>query len=233
MPKIGIICAVEKELSPFLPHIQGSKTSQKAMLTFYEGKILGMDTAAVFCGVCKTNAAIATQILIDAYHVDIVINGGTAGGMDESVDILDTVISTEIAHHDMNQTILTDYHPWMSSPYFHADETLVRLSKAAIKPYENQYRIHFGRMVSGEAFIADEGRDAINAVFNPLSTDMETASIAQTCYVNRVPFIAIRAITDSAKRNGNENATRHMNKASEISKEIVLALIMEIKEHRA
>jgi len=131
--KIGIICAGDRELEPFLPNIKDCKTSTKTMLTFYEGSINEVDVVTLFCGVCKTNAAIATQILIDNYHVDMIINAGTAGGMDDSLDIFDTVISTEVAHHDVHAGILTEFHPWMSSVFFKSDDSLVELSKKAIK----------------------------------------------------------------------------------------------------
>jgi len=99
------------------------------MLTIYEGTINGASVVALFCGVCKTNAAIATQILIDGYQVETIINAGTAGGMDDSLDIFDTVISTEVAHHDVHKDILINFHPWMPSVFFKSCDSLIELSK--------------------------------------------------------------------------------------------------------
>lgn len=229
MIKVGIICAGDRELEPFLPHIQNCTTSKKAMLTFYEGTVNEVNIVTLFCGVCKTNAAIAAQILIDIYKADIIINAGTAGGMDDKLDILDTVISTETAHHDVHKEILTEFHPWMSSVYFKSDEKLLELSKKAADRLQSDYKIHFGRTVTGEKFIDDAGRDEINSVFAPLSVDMETASIAHVCYVNSIPFIAIRTLTDTAAHSGTENFEKNCKKASDISKEIVLELLKEIK----
>lgn len=95
MLKIGINCAGDRELEPFLLHIDNCKISEKAMLKIYEGTINGIDIVTLFCGVCKVNAAIAIQILIDCYNVNSVINAGTCGGMVNNLDIFDTVISTE------------------------------------------------------------------------------------------------------------------------------------------
>ena len=228
--KIGIICAGDDELTPFLPYIQDCKTSNKAMLTFYEGTINGVNIVALFCGVCKTNAAIATQILIDHFHVNIIINAGTAGGMDERLNIFDTVISTEVAHHDVHEGILTEFHPWMPSVFFQADKTLLALIKEATDHLSTEHSIYYGKMVTGESFITDDGRDKINAVFNPLSVDMETASIAHTCYVNSIPFITIRTLTDTATHRGAEHFEKNVIIASEISKKIVLAFLQEIKK---
>lgn len=79
--KIGIICASDDELAPFLPVIEDCKITEKAMLKFYEGTICGAEAVALFSGVCKVNAAIASQILIDIFGVNAIINSGVAGGM--------------------------------------------------------------------------------------------------------------------------------------------------------
>lgn len=80
MKKIGILCASDTELAPFLNYIRNYKITEKAMLKFYEGIMKQVDVVAVYSGVCKVNAAVAAQLLIDVYHVDCIINGGTAGG---------------------------------------------------------------------------------------------------------------------------------------------------------
>ena len=129
--KIGIICAGDDELAPFLEELEGSGTVEKAMLKFYEGKLCGFKVVILFCGACKVNAAIATQILIDTFHVDTVINAGTAGGMDPALKNFDTVISTEVAYHDVEEEILTEFHPWMKSVFFAADEKLLNYAKKA------------------------------------------------------------------------------------------------------
>jgi len=65
-------------------------------------------------------------------------------------------------------------------------------------------KIYFGKIVTGEAFISNEGREEIISKYNPLCVDMETASISHVCYVNKVPFIAIRSITDTEGNCGIE-----------------------------
>lgn len=104
--KLGIICASDDELSPFLQIIEDYKVIEKAMLKFYEGTICGMEAVALFSGVCKVNAAIASQILIDGFGVNIIINSGVAGGMDLKLQIFDTVISTESYYHDVAEKSL-------------------------------------------------------------------------------------------------------------------------------
>lgn len=229
--KIGIICAGDREIEPFLKHIENCTISKKAMLKIYGGTINGVSIVALFSGVCKVNAAIATQILIDSYHVDAIINAGTAGGMDMKVNVFDTAISTQVAYHDVSDDILTEFHPWMSSIYFDSDNILLDLSKQSIQHRESNYDVYFGKMVTGESFIRDNMRDHITSKYAPLSTDMETASIAHVCYVNQIPFIAIRTITDTALHSGTDNFEKNCGKSSEISKDIVLGLLKEIKSY--
>ena len=83
-------------------------------------------------------------------------------------------------------------------------------------------------MATGEAFIKDEGRKEINDKFSPLSVDMETASIAHVCYVNNIPFIAVRCITDTAFHSGNEHFEENVIKASEIAAEITKSIICNL-----
>lgn len=229
MLKVGIICAGDRELEPFLPHIENCKISEKAMLKIYEGTINGINIVILFSGVCKVNAAIATQILIDKYNVNSIINAGTCGGMVDNLDVFDTIISTEVAYHDVHDDILTGFHPWIETIYFPADKKLLELSKKAVNDMLVEHKIVFGRMVTGETFITEDGRDEINRKYSPLSVDMETASIAHVCYVYQVPFIAIRTITDTPTHSGSENFDINCEKSSEIAKEVVLNLLIEIK----
>ena len=228
MRKIGILCAVERELEPFLSHIKNIAITEKSMLKFYEGQINGIYVVALYSGVCKVNAAIATQILIDTYNVSEIINSGTAGGMEKKLNLFDSVISTQVAYHDVDAGILTEYHPWLSSIYFNSDQNLLSIAKAICS---NSNSIYLGRMITGEKFIEDNMRDSLNEKYSPLSVDMETASIAHVCYVNKIPFISIRSITDTANHSGVQNFENNCKQAAIISKDIVLDLIKELSDN--
>ena len=225
--KFGIVCAGDEELAPFLPMMDHCKVIEKARLKFYEGQIDGTEVVALFSGVCKVNAAIASQILIDIFNVNAIINSGTAGGMDPRLKIFDTVISTEVCYHDVAQDILTEFHPWMKSVFFEADQKLIELSKAAVEKIKLPGKLFWGRMVTGESFITEEGRQKINDEFAPLTVDMETASIAHVCYVNHIPFISVRCVTDTAEESGVGNFEENCAKASAIAKDTVVAILNE------
>lgn len=226
--KIGIVCAGDEELAPFLPLLRDCKTTQKAMLTFYEGQIGGAEVVALFCGACKVNAAIASQLLIDGFGVGLIFNPGTAGGMSPDLKILDTGISTEVCYHDVAPDILTEFHPWMQSVFFQAGQELIGLSKIAAEKLRPAGTIFWGRMATGEAFITEDGRQRIWDEFAPLTVDMETASIAHVCYVNRIPFLSIRCVTDTALHSGIDTFEENCAEASRIAMGITVALLAEI-----
>ena len=132
--KIAIICASERELAPFLPLIENPTISERAMLRIHEGRLNGFEVAAVYCGVCKVNAAAAAQIMIDCYGADTVISAGASGGMAEELQLFDTVVAAEACYHDVHERILTDYHPFMKTQFFPASSELVSAAKVAAKP---------------------------------------------------------------------------------------------------
>lgn len=230
--KVGILCAGDRESAPFLPMLEGDQIIKKAMLQFHEGRIEETDVVVLYSGVCKVNAAIAAQILIDTFECDAIINAGTAGGMDAELEIFDTVISTETAYHDVDQGILTEFHPWLDSIYFQSDEKLLKAAKKAAEIRDDGHKIVFGRMVTGEKFIEDEKRDEINAKYAPQSVDMETASIAHVCYVNNVPFISVRTITDTADHSGVGEFEKNCDIAAGISAELVKEILREMKQEK-
>lgn len=225
--KIGIVCAGDQEVAPFLRLIDECSVSEKAMLKFYHGKIEDVEIVTLFCGVCKTNAAIATQILIDTYGCNAIFNAGTAGGMDEKIQLFDTVVSTESAYWDVSAGILTEFHPFMKTIFFSANQELISIAKVAISR-NRLSNVYFGTMITGETFIEDEHRNEINMKLPALCVDMETASIAHTCYVNEIPFIAVRTITDTAEHGGVEAFEQNCDRASQISANVVIAILKEI-----
>lgn len=221
--KVGILCAGDREVLPFVPMIEDVRISEKAMLKIYEGTIEGMNVAVLFSGVCRVNAALAAQILIDTYGCDAVINAGTAGGMAASVGLLDVVVGAEAVYHDVEVDVMAEFCPVENTRIFRADEGLMSLAREVAEAFDRP--VHFGRMATGEKFIADDGRDEINAALAPLSVDMETAAVAQVCRRNGVPFIAVRAITDTADHSGDGAFFENLDKASRISAEFVRRML--------
>ena len=199
---IGIICPVEAELKPYLENLADAKTFLRAMTVFYEGVLFGQKAALTSCGVGKVNAAVAAQIMIDKYAPEYIIVSGTAGGIDGKLKVGDTVISTDVVYHDLAGHMLTGFDPKMTSEYMLADKRLVKLFESAVTSSDLKQKVVFGRIATGDAFIEKAGRAKIIKTFNPLCVDMETAGVAHAAYLNGVPFIAVRSVSDTAEKSG-------------------------------
>lgn len=221
MKKTGILCATEKEIRPFLDEMKNIQKANTAMLSFQEGTIDSVPVIAVYSGVGKINAAIAAQILISQYEAEYIFISGIAGGMGKDVAIFDTVVCTEFVCHDTNNEIYTEYHPWLNEPKFYADKELVLCARAVAENVPQ--RVHFGLSTTGESFINLENSD-------DLCIEMENIAAAHVCYVNHIPFIAIRSISDNNQENGQEVIDKNFDRASYQSFLIVKEMIKKLNK---
>lgn len=203
---IGIIGAMDEEIAPLLSKIHIEKKEKRAAMEFNCGKFKENDIVIVRCGIGKVNAAVCTQILVDDFNVDYVINVGIAGGIGENVYPGDVVIAENLVEHDMDVTALGERAgqiPGMNVYDFVCDPKLVKLAVIACKKFTE--RNHFtGRIVSGDQFIAGvEKIKWLSSEFGALACEMEGASIAHVCCLNSVPFVVIRSISDNANNGAH------------------------------
>lgn len=153
---------------------------------------------------------------------------GVAGAIDTNLNILDTIISDEIIYHDVAQEILTEYHPWMQHPHFIADRDL---RDGIILANADDKTVFTGKMVTGEAFIDQDGREEIIKNHAPSCVDMETASVAHVCYVNDVPFVSIRSISDTPHESGNDAVEKYGQAAAGKSVQVLINYLDSIKDN--
>ena len=202
MKKIGIIGAMEVEIASLKSAMKVSRMLKKAQMEFLEGELEGCQAVVVRSGIGKVNAAVCTQILVDEFGVDGVINTGIAGSLKAEINIGDIVLSTDVLHHDMDATGFgypLGQIPQMDAFSFHADEQMRKLAKEVCEEVNPEIRVFEGRVVSGDQFISSrEVKDKIKENFDGCCTEMEGAAIAQTAYLNQIPFVIIRAISDKA-----------------------------------
>ena len=200
--KIGIIGAMEEEVEALRGKLTYVKTTSRASMDFYAGKMGNKEVVIVRSGIGKVNAGICTQILADLFQVDAVINTGIAGSLDARIDIGDMVISTDAVHHDMDATIFGDaigQVPRMDTRTFPADPHLVELAVKANEKANPQIHTFTGRVACGDQFISSgEVKARIVENFQALCTEMEGAGIAHAAYLNKVSYVIIRAISDKA-----------------------------------
>lgn len=191
--KIGIIVAMHKELELLLPLLQNSEESRMGGCEFHRGKVGRHDVIVMQCGIGKVNAAIGTLILVNSFLPDFVINSGVAGGADSSVNVMDVVAGARVAYHDVWCGPESELGQVQGLPlYFQGAERLLDL-------VPDREGIHKGLICSGDQFI--DTIEAVNRIKgnfpDALAVDMESGAIAQVCHLSKVPFLALRVISDS------------------------------------
>lgn len=191
--KIGIIVAMHKELELLLPLLQNSEESRMGGCEFHRGKVGRHDVIAMQCGIGKVNAAIGTLTLVNSFLPDFVINSGVAGGADQSISVMDVVAGARVAYHDVWCGPESELGQVQGLPlYFEGAKRLLNL-------VPDREGIHKGLICSGDQFI--DTLDAVSRIKGnfpeALAVDMESGAIAQVCHLNKVPFLALRVISDS------------------------------------
>lgn len=207
MKTIGLIGAMEEEIAILKEQMTDTTEKIKAGMSFLFGNLWGTNTVLVVSGIGKVNMAICTQILIDEYKADTVINTGVAGSLNSKLDIGDIVLSECAQQHDMDVSPLGDpvgIIPRMDKSIFPADKELLALAKEACEKANPDIHCHIGKVVSGDQFIASaEKKDYLIQTFQGDCAEMEGAAMAQVAYLNQVPFLIIRAISDKADNSGH------------------------------
>lgn len=202
MNKIGIIGAMELEVETLKATMTVNNKLTKAGMEFYEGTLGSANVVVVRSGIGKVNAAICVQILADIFRVTHVINTGIAGSLNAALDIGDILISRDVIHHDMDVTIFgyaPGEVPQMGTREFPADENMVRLAAAACEQLNPTVHTMTGRVVSGDQFISSKDvKTRLIETFQGDCAEMEGAAIAHAAYLNKIPFVIIRAISDKA-----------------------------------
>ena len=206
MKYIGIIAAMSEEIASIKKLMSDISVKNIYELEFTLGTIHSKNVVLVKCGVGKVNAARTTQILIDNFDLEYVINVGTAGGLNEKIEIGDVVIAEKLVQHDFDITAGGHEKGYISETgtYFYSDEELVNKSKKIIENMNEDFKAITGLIATGDIFVQDISvKDRIKEEFNADCTEMEGAAIAQVCYLDKIPFIVIRSISD--KPNGNNS----------------------------
>ena len=227
--KLGIIGAMQIEIENLKPSIKNQKTSTISGVNFIEGEVNGVPVVAAVSGIGKVFAAICTEIMVLHFGVDHVINIGVAGSLVPTLKVLDVAVAESAVQHDMNTTAVGDPLGLISGINvinFEADADLRKNVTDVLSARGINYEV--GVIASGDLFVdTNKQRETIRTRFDAIAADMEGASIAQTCYVNKVPFTLIRSISDADGSAMDYNT--FAGKAAEQSIAIVLDVIAKLQ----
>ncbi|WP_409276310.1 5'-methylthioadenosine/S-adenosylhomocysteine nucleosidase [Neobacillus sp. SCS-31] len=230
--KIAIIGAMEQEVALLRNNIEGKTREVIAGCEFTLGKMDGVDVILLRSGIGKVNAAMSTAILLERFKPDCVINTGSAGGFDPSLEVGDAVISTEVRHHDVDVTAFGYEYGQVPElpPAFIADEKLVAIAEAAAAEIED-IQIVKGMIATGDSFMEDPVRvEFVRTKFTGLqAVEMEAAAIAQVAHQFNVPFVIIRSLSDIAGKESNVSFDQFLHKAALHSATLVMKMVSALK----
>ncbi|MFZ5966298.1 MAG: 5'-methylthioadenosine/adenosylhomocysteine nucleosidase [Bacillota bacterium] len=234
MNMIGIIGAMDEEVAILKEKMELENVTTKAGMTFFKGKLEHRPVVIVRSGIGKVNAALCAQILISEYQASAIINTGVAGAIYEQLEVGDIVVSTDVIEHDFDVTSFGTYRlgeiPRMDTYIFKADETLIDVAMKAGLKENRKHKTIKGRVLSGDIFVASsEKKELLWNEFEGYCTEMEGAAIGHVCYVNAVPFVIIRAISDKADGTADVNFNEFVHEAAHNSSEITIDMLKHIK----
>jgi adenosylhomocysteine nucleosidase len=229
--KIAVIGAMEQEVEALRLAIEDAQTDIIAKSEYTVGKYAGHDVILLKSGIGKVNAAMSTSILLEKFNPDIVINTGSAGGFDASLEVGAIVISDEVRHHDVDVTAFgyeMGQVPDLPAA-FKSDEKLRKLAEETVNELgEHQYAT--GLIATGDSFMSDSERvELVRGYFPQMkAAEMEAAAVAQVCYQFDVPFVIIRSLSDIAGKESSMSFEEFLPTAAKHSTEIVLRLIAKL-----
>src|SRR5574344_1555593 len=192
--KVGIIIAMEKEYQQMVQILGGQS----------DGFFCGNEIVLCQCGIGKVNAAINTTQFIAQHHPDCIISTGVAGGIDNTLHVMDVVVAHETVYHDVWCGEGNEVGQVQGLPArFEGNKILYDCAMSLNNKVPS--RIHGGLTCTGDRFITNRTElDDIKRQFpEGLAVDMESAAIAQTCYLHNVPFISFRIVSDTPGATSN------------------------------
>ncbi|QHK39045.1 5'-methylthioadenosine/S-adenosylhomocysteine nucleosidase [Staphylococcus aureus] len=227
---IGIIGAMEEEVTILKNKLTQLSEISVAHVKFYTGILKDREVVITQSGIGKVNAAISTTLLINKFKPGIIINTGSAGALDESLNVGDVLISDDVKYHDADATAFGyEYGQVPQMPVaFQSSKPLIEKVSQVVQ--QQQLTAKVGLIVSGDSFIGSvEQRQKIKKAFpNAMAVEMEATAIAQTCYQFNVPFVVVRAVSDLANGEAEMSFEAFLEKAAVSSSQTVEALVSQL-----
>ena len=203
--KIGIIAAMPEELKILVENLENAEKHLRLGHVYHTGSIGRHEVVLVESGIGKVMSAMSVAVLVNDFKVTAVINTGSAGAVAEGLEIGDIVVADRLVYHDVDVTAFGyEYGQMARQPlYFEASRYLVAEMKKVLEKTHQTSRV--GLIATGDSFVA--GQDKIHAIKqhfpDVLAVEMEGAAIAQATHSIGLPFMVLRAMSDTASHDAN------------------------------
>lgn len=203
--KIGVIVAMSVEYRQLVKLMNEPQQETNGGLAFTVGCIGDNKVVLLQCGIGKVNAAMGVTLMIEHYRPDCVVSTGCAGGIDEKLRVMDVVVSRQLMYHDVDCGVALDCVPGQVQGLpvrYEGDKHMVDTALSL----NGDVHIVAGLMLTGDQFITRrETLDTIKAqIPDGMAVDMESTAIAQVCYLQNVPFVSFRVISDTPGAEGHQ-----------------------------
>ena len=246
---IGILAAMEQEISLVCEMIENPVRTQLGGRTFYRGQLNGIDCVACFSKWGKVAAAITTTLMIEHFHITDLVFIGTAGALSDELNVGDIVVAKRLVQHDLDarpiiqrfqipltNRISIESDPKLSELAANAINTLISKDFSEIIGMEAAKEFSFiqpklwqGDVASGDQFISsnEKRQELIGLLPEVLCVEMEGAAVAQVCYEFQLPFTVIRIISDRANHDARVDFNRFTEAVANIYSRAIIREMME------
>lgn len=226
---IAIIGAMDKEVDALLQLTNNAMKVEDSHPTHYLAKFYEHNIVIACSGIGKVEAAYTLTSLINQYDIELVINIGSAGGLQAGQQVGDVVVGRSFMYHDL---IFDFNNPFegLEKYDFTSSQRNIDLMKQALD--ELKIRNWIGQIVSGDQFVHDKSQiDFILKRFPyAICCDMEATAIAHVCTMSKIEFIVIRSLSDiTINDNSIEDFEKYLTLAARSSANACLLFLHKWK----
>ncbi|USS85513.1 5'-methylthioadenosine/adenosylhomocysteine nucleosidase [Fructilactobacillus myrtifloralis] len=226
MKTFGIICAMDEEIKALQDALTGEETTVIGNVTFYDGTISGQQVILVKSGIGKVEAGITAALLLTNFNVDVLIHSGSAAGIGAGLQVGDIVISTETAYHDVDCTADGEVFGQLPNQPARFPASAAWGEQIAAASADQGLNVHHGLIVTGDQFIAGKAmiKNILTHFPDALAGEMEGAAVGQVANQFEIPYVVVRAMSDTGDEDANQSFGEFIVAAGRQSAEMLLRL---------
>ncbi|MGP1413554.1 MAG: 5'-methylthioadenosine/S-adenosylhomocysteine nucleosidase [Bacillales bacterium] len=223
MEKIGVLVAVNKEFEAFINSFSDYEILNYKNIKVYVLKLKEKKIYFVKSGYGIIDSSAMTQFLISVLNVEVVLNYGVVGALEESLKVNDLLIVKDVIHYDYDVSEIDNI---LKHQYIEFDNQYMPTSnKLILKALNINPNLKLVRCASGDKFISSlEFKNYLHNEFSASICDMESASIVRICFKNNIPCFLVKCISDTLNGDGKDYLI-NVKKSSEVAFDFLIKFI--------
>ncbi len=227
--KIAIMGAMPEEIEPILKKIGTYSTTKYALNNYYEGRYAGHDIVVAYSKIGKVFSTLTAASMIEKFKAELLLFSGVAGGINPSLKIGDLIVANALCQHDLDITAFGHPHGFVpeGSQFINAEKELIAIANDVAS--DMNIKLQEGIIATGDQFVhSQERKDWISATFNADALEMEGTSVAVVCEALQVPFLILRAISDTADMDASFNFDEFLESSAQESATFIMKMVEKI-----